>query len=95
MLLIFQSIRIWAVASKECKAELNDHDHVVECIAWAPENSHQLINESVGNEVRILDRYITMLVAVIVSLICSEISCSEILFAFSTLFGTVINEYKG
>eukprot|EP00795_Rhopilema_esculentum_P015040 gene15040-6201_t len=44
-----QSIRIWVVASKECKLELNDHDHVVECIAWAPENSHQTINESIGN----------------------------------------------
>ena len=48
---LFQSIRIWVVASKECKLELNDHDHVVECIAWAPENSHQTINESIGNTV--------------------------------------------
>ncbi|KAL3170098.1 hypothetical protein MRX96_015165 [Rhipicephalus microplus] len=25
---------------KECKLELQEHDHVVECIAWAPESAH-------------------------------------------------------
>ena len=39
------------IATKECKTELNDHDHVVECISWASENSHTIINESVGNAV--------------------------------------------
>lgn len=29
------SVRIWVVATRECKMELREHDHVVECIAWA------------------------------------------------------------
>ena len=45
------------IATKECKIELNDHDHVVECIAWAPENAHQTINESIGNAVSILQLF--------------------------------------
>lgn len=28
--------------------ELRDHDHVVECIAWAPETAHSAINEAAG-----------------------------------------------
>ena len=43
-----QTIRVWATASKECKAELRDHDHVVECIAWAPDNASSAINEAAG-----------------------------------------------
>ena len=27
---------------KDCKAELRDHDHVVECVAWAPEAATQV-----------------------------------------------------
>lgn len=30
------------------QVELRDHDHVVECIAWAPESSHSAINEAAG-----------------------------------------------
>lgn len=30
--------------------ELRDHDHTVECIAWAPENGHAAINEAVGSD---------------------------------------------
>ena len=29
-----------------CRCELRDHDHVVECIAWAPEAAHQANNEA-------------------------------------------------
>jgi len=43
-----QTICVWAAASKECKVELRDHDHVVECIAWAPDNASTAINEAAG-----------------------------------------------
>ena len=43
-----QTIRVWAAASKECKVELRDHDHVVECIAWAPDIASSAINEAAG-----------------------------------------------
>uniref|UniRef100_A0A6M2DDV9 Lissencephaly-1 homolog n=1 Tax=Xenopsylla cheopis TaxID=163159 RepID=A0A6M2DDV9_XENCH len=43
-----QTVRIWMTNSKECKAELREHDHVVECIAWAPESASSAINEAAG-----------------------------------------------
>jgi len=46
-----QTCRVWAVATKECKAELREHEHVVECIAWAPETAHPAINEAAGVDV--------------------------------------------
>lgn len=46
-----QTVRVWVVASKECKAELREHEHVVECVAWAPENAHSTILEATGSEV--------------------------------------------
>lgn len=46
-----QTLRVWAVASKECKAELREHEHVVECISWAPESAHPTILEATGSEV--------------------------------------------
>lgn len=46
-----QTVRVWVVASKECKAELREHEHVVECIAWAPENAHSTILEATSSEV--------------------------------------------
>lgn len=44
------TIRIWCVESKETKIELRDHDHTVECIAWAPETASVFINEAAGND---------------------------------------------
>ena len=41
-----QTVRVWAVNTKECKAELREHDHVVECIAWAPEAALPAIKEA-------------------------------------------------
>ncbi|KAL3170134.1 hypothetical protein MRX96_015191 [Rhipicephalus microplus] len=35
-----KAVRVWVVGTKECKLELREHDHVVECIAWAPESAH-------------------------------------------------------
>lgn len=42
-------MRVWVAATAECKAELREHEHVVECIAWAPDGSHSSINEALGN----------------------------------------------
>ncbi|XP_044758891.1 lissencephaly-1 homolog [Coccinella septempunctata] len=43
-----QTIRVWAVSSKECRTELRAHEHVIECIAWAPELCAGAIIEAVG-----------------------------------------------
>ncbi|XP_052075618.1 lissencephaly-1 homolog [Mytilus californianus] len=45
-----QTVRVWVTATKECKAELREHEHVVECIAWAPETAHHDINEAVNTD---------------------------------------------
>lgn len=47
-----QTVRVWVVASKECKAELREHEHVVECISWAPESAYPTILDATGSEVR-------------------------------------------
>jgi len=41
-----QTIRVWMASGKDTKCELRDHDHVVECVSWAPEAAHQAINEA-------------------------------------------------
>ncbi len=46
------TVRIWVVATGECKAELREHEHVIECIAWAPESSHPYICEAANIDVR-------------------------------------------
>ncbi|RZC39449.1 WD40 domain containing protein, partial [Asbolus verrucosus] len=43
-----QTVRVWHVYSKECRAELRAHEHVVEFIAWAPESAANAINEAAG-----------------------------------------------
>lgn len=47
-----QTVRVWVVATKECKAELQEHAHVVECISWAPESSYSSISEPTGSETK-------------------------------------------
>jgi len=42
-----RTIRVWSAETKECKVELREHDHVVECIAWAPESAVSSIKEAV------------------------------------------------
>lgn len=42
---------MWAASTKECKAELRGHEHVVECITWAPEVALSHIAEACGMEV--------------------------------------------
>jgi platelet-activating factor acetylhydrolase IB subunit alpha len=41
-------VRIWVLSTKECKAELRGHDHVVECIAWANDSALNSVAEAVG-----------------------------------------------
>lgn len=41
-----QTVRVWATETKECKVELREHDHVVECLAWAPEAATGAINDA-------------------------------------------------
>jgi platelet-activating factor acetylhydrolase IB subunit alpha len=43
---------IWVVATKECKTELRDHDHVIESIEWAPDAALQHIAEAADVEVK-------------------------------------------
>lgn len=43
-----QTVRIWHVYSKECRAELRAHEHVVECVGWAPDVANNAINEAAG-----------------------------------------------
>ena len=42
---------MWAASTKECKAELRGHEHVVECISWAPDVALSHIAEACGIEV--------------------------------------------
>lgn len=41
------------VATKECKVELSDHDHVIEAVAWSNEKCVQYINEATGSDVSV------------------------------------------
>ena len=41
-----QTVRVWVAGGKDVKMEMRDHDHVVECVAWAPEVATQAINEA-------------------------------------------------
>lgn len=47
-----QTVRVWVVATKECKAELREHEHVVECVSWAPESAYPTIQDATGSEVK-------------------------------------------
>ncbi|XP_074640848.1 lissencephaly-1 homolog A-like [Tubulanus polymorphus] len=51
-----QTVRVWVVATRECKVELREHDHVVECVAWAPQSAHSSIIEAAGNDVKKKDQ---------------------------------------
>lgn len=50
------TVRIWVVATGECKAELREHEHVIECIAWAPESSHPFICEAANIDMKKVQR---------------------------------------
>ena len=42
---------MWVASTKECKAELRGHSHVVECVSWAPDSALPYVNEVVNSEV--------------------------------------------
>ena len=44
---------MWVASTKECKAELRGHEHVVECISWAPDVALSHVAEACGIEVRV------------------------------------------
>lgn len=44
------------LGTSEAKTILKDHDHTVECIAWAPEASFAAVCESAGNDVSVTSR---------------------------------------
>lgn len=48
-----QTIRIWVASGKDTKVELRDHDHVVECVAWAPDSASEAINEAAAMDNKI------------------------------------------
>lgn len=39
------------LGTNEHKVVLKDHDHTVECIAWAPESAFTIVCEAAGNDV--------------------------------------------
>ena len=41
-----QTVRVWQLATGQCRAELREHEHVVECIAWAPDSAAESINDA-------------------------------------------------
>ncbi|KAL8602459.1 Positively regulates the activity of the minus-end directed microtubule motor protein dynein [Nucella lapillus] len=47
-----QTLRVWVVSNKECKMELREHQHVVECLAWAPEASYPAVTEAASMEMK-------------------------------------------
>jgi len=46
-----QTVRVWAIGTGECKTELREHQHVVECVSWVPDAAASIVNEAAGNEV--------------------------------------------
>ena len=51
-------VRVWVMQTGECKAELREHDHVVECVAWAPESAVPNICAAAEIEVSIKEKII-------------------------------------
>ncbi|XP_037093242.1 lissencephaly-1 homolog [Pollicipes pollicipes] len=45
-----QTVRVWLINTKECKVELRDHEHVVECVAWAPQSAWPQISEGAAGD---------------------------------------------
>jgi len=45
-----QTVRVWNVQTNQCDMELRDHDHVIECVAWAPKTAYENICAAAGIE---------------------------------------------
>ena len=54
MIPFIQMVRVWVASTKECKAELHGHSHVVECVSWAPDCALPYVNEVVNSEMSIV-----------------------------------------
>ena len=46
-----QTVRVWVIATGEVKADFREHDHVVECISWAPHSAYSNIATAAGLQV--------------------------------------------
>jgi len=46
-----QTIRVWVIGTGECKSELREHEHVIECVSWLPDVAASFVNEAAGIEV--------------------------------------------
>ena len=56
-----QIVRVWSLQSKDCKVELRGHEHVVECLAWAPDSSAEPITLAANDGAQGTDRRLTHL----------------------------------
>ena len=45
---------MWVASTTECKSELRGHEHVVECITWAPDVALSHVAEACGIEVGVV-----------------------------------------
>ncbi|KAJ3104898.1 protein with putative role during mitosis [Phlyctochytrium planicorne] len=50
-----QAVRLWDSTSGESKGELRGHDHVVECVAFAPTSSYTHLKELFGTDIKVKD----------------------------------------
>lgn len=46
---------MWVASTKECKAELRGHEHVVECVSWAPDVALPHVADACGIEVTTIE----------------------------------------
>ena len=46
---------MWVASTKECKAELRGHEHVVECVSWAPDVALPHVADACGIEVNTIE----------------------------------------
>jgi len=46
-----QTVRVWVIGTGECKSELREHEHVIECVSWLPDAAASFVNEAAGIEV--------------------------------------------
>ena len=48
---MLQTVRVWVIATGEVKADFREHDHVVECVSWAPHSAYPNIAAAAGLQV--------------------------------------------
>ncbi len=61
-------------STKECKAELRGHEHVVEAVAWAPDIALPHIADACGMEVHILCfHFVQLLISLLAFFLCRRL----------------------